>query len=112
MDLSKAFDTLDHSTGLKYHGIYDNELIWLSSYLTNRPKYVELDGTWNHCWLGRHKVQSLDPCLFYHFMNDIPQSGQYFKYIHYADYTTLFTIVQFRSAKQIDINDEWSNVPN
>ena len=38
MDLSKAFDTL------KYYGIQDNELMWFSSYLTNRQQYVESDG--------------------------------------------------------------------
>ena len=47
MDLSKAFDTLDHSillTKLKYYGIQDNELMWFFSYLTNRQQYVESDG--------------------------------------------------------------------
>ena len=39
-------------------------------------------------------------------------TSQHFKYILYADDTTLFTTVQFRSATQIDINNELSNVHN
>ena len=47
MDLSKAFDALDHQILLKklnYYGIVDNALAWFSSYLTGRQQYVELDG--------------------------------------------------------------------
>ena len=46
MDLSKAFDTLDHSillNKLKYYGISDTELKWVHSYLTDREQYVEID---------------------------------------------------------------------
>ena len=118
MDLSKAFDTLDHSillTKLKYYGIQDNELMWFSSYLTNRQQYVELDGISSDLkplFTGVPQGSILGPQLFLIYMNDIPQSSQHFKYILYADDTTLFTTVQFRSATQIDINNELSNVHN
>ena len=118
MDLSNAFDTLDQSillTKLKYYGIQDNELMWFSSYLTNRQQYVELDGISSDLkplFTGVPQGSILGPLLFLIYMNDIPQSSQHFKYILYADDTTLFTTVQFRSATQININNELSNVHN
>ena len=47
LDLSKAFDTLNHSillTKLKYSGIKDTPLDWFRSYLTQRLQYVEYYG--------------------------------------------------------------------
>ena len=46
MDLSKAFDTLDHTPllyKLKYIGINGITLNWFNSYLSNRSQSVEID---------------------------------------------------------------------
>ena len=46
MDLSKAFDTLDHKILIKkihYYGVRDKELEWFTNYLNNGWQYVELD---------------------------------------------------------------------
>ena len=74
MDLSKAFDTLDHSilfTKLKYHGIQDNDLMWFTSYLTNRQQYVELDGISSDLkplFTGVPQGSTLGPLLFFKFI--------------------------------------------
>ena len=47
MDLSKAFDTLDHdilTKKLAHYGIHGTALQWFTSYLTDRSQYVEIEG--------------------------------------------------------------------
>ena len=48
LDLSKAFDTLDHEISmakLQYYGIHGTPLELVKSYLTNRKQYVEIEDT-------------------------------------------------------------------
>ena len=47
MDLSKAFDTLDHDIllrKLQVYGIRGTTLAWFTNYLSGRQQYVALNG--------------------------------------------------------------------
>ena len=47
MDLSKAFDTIDHNIlirKLEHYGIKNTELAWFKNYINGRQQYVEIKG--------------------------------------------------------------------
>ena len=101
MDLYKAFDSLDHTTLLhkfKYHGINGITLNWFNSCLSNRSQYVEIENVLSTKMVintGVPHGSILGPLLFLIYMNDIPNSSQAFRFVLYADDTTLFSTIEY-----------------
>ena len=95
LDLSKAFDTLDHTVliqKLHYYGIRDTALNWFRSYLTKRTQYVECNGVSSsikEIETGVPQGSILGPLLFIIYMNDIHTVSDNLNFILYADDTTL-----------------------
>ena len=97
LDLSKAFDTLDHVIllqKLNYCGIKSVELNLFKDYLQNRTQYVSYDKTNSdmyHISTGVPQGSILGPLLFIIYINALCNASELFKMIIYADDTTLYS---------------------
>ena len=76
LDLSKAFDTLDHEilmAKLQYYGIHGTPLELVKSYLTNRKQYVEdTKSKMLDISTGVPQCSILGPLLFIIYVNSLP----------------------------------------
>ena len=96
VDLSKAFDTINHDILLRklwHYGIRGITLDWFTSYLSNRKQFVTLnDVNSAHRTISTGVPQGsvLGPLLFILFVNDIVNSSRLLHFILFADDTNLF----------------------
>ena len=96
LDLSKAFDTIDHDIMIKkleYYGIRGTVLDWFRSYLTKRRQYVQYHGKnsdYRYIKCGVPQGSVLGPLLFIIYSNDLVHSLNHCKSIQFADDTTIY----------------------
>ena len=95
LDLSKAFDTVNHSSllsKLNFFGIRDVENQWSSSYLIKRKQRVYVNGAESSFLSVNSGVPQgsiLAPFLFLVYINDIVNATNYFSLRLFADDTSL-----------------------
>ena len=95
LDLSKAFDTVNHSillSKLDVYGIRGNENLRFRSYLSNRKQKVFVNGVESNFLLVNSGVPQgsiLGPHLFLIYINDFEKATNYFSLRLFADDTSL-----------------------
>lgn len=96
LDLSKAFDTVNHNIlfdKLEHYGIRGVALDWIKNYFCDRLQYVQ----YNDCISKSNLIQCgvpqgsiLGPLLFLLYINDISYVSNVLDLILFADDTNLF----------------------
>lgn len=119
MDLSKAFDSINHDIlieKLKHYGLSGTSLSLVRNYLSGRTQYVEIGDIQSSLLpiiTGVPQGSILGPLFFLIYINDISESSNLFNFINYADDTTLFVTLKYdklRTPTDTELNNELNSI--
>lgn len=118
LDLSKAFDTINHDVlfqKLEAYGVTGPALTFLKSYLLNRQFTVYVADTFSETKTFNQGVPQgsiLGPLLFNLYINDLPNLLQSYHCILYADDTTISLSDESIISLTSKLNTALNNVVN
>ena len=119
LDLSKAFDTVNHKIllhKLEYYGIRGNALAWFASYLSDRQQLTFVNNMYSSTkpvTVGVPQGSVLGPLLFLLYVNDIHNCVNEHTVRLFADDTNLFivdpnlTVCRAKAEKALIGINEW-----
>jgi len=116
MDLSKAFDTINHEiliNKLHNYGIRGTSLAWFKDYLKNRKQYVVYESEKSqelNITCGVPQGSILGPLLFILYINDIVKSSQLLTFIIFADDTNILYSHKDLNTAISTLNNELSKI--
>ena len=118
IDLSRAFDSIDHSlllAKLSAYGVCGTELTWFTSYLNNRKQRVVLSGIaseWGSVTNGVPQGSILGPLLFIIFVNDLPDVVEHCTVNLYADDTAIYVSDEDPGTVGFELEQDLQRVAN
>ncbi len=115
LDLSKCFDSIDHSLllfKLTKYGIHGAELGWFRDYLSGRSQCVCSNGEisdFNSISLGVPQGSILGPILFLLYINDLPSAIKKCSVNLFADDTMFYASSSDPASAMLDLQEDINN---